>query len=422
MRNRILLSVLMVTLITIAKAQAPQQLNFQGIARKAAGEPITYQNISVRLSVLDSANGGQVAYTETRSVMTNYVGLFNIVIGSNGATNVSGAMGSVNWASGKKYIKLEIDPNGRNSYTLAGITQLQSVAYALSATPSGNAGGDLTGFYPSPVITNSAVTTSKIADGSVTLAKLSPDVAAVLSTNVTAQLAAKLNVSDTAAMLSTYAGKAATNAALATKLKIADTALMLNPYASKASTNAGLATKLNIADTAAMLSGYLTSANVSTKLNIADTAAMLTPYASKTSTNAGLATKLNIADTSAMLSGYLTSANVSNKLNIADTAAMLSGYLTSANVSNKLNVSDTAAMLSGYLTSANVSNKLNVSDTAAMLSGYLTSANVSNKLNVSDTAAMLSGYLTSANISNKLNVSDTAAMLSGYLTLNVSAC
>ncbi len=43
---------------------------------------------------------------------------------------------------------------------------------------------------------------------------------------------------------------------IALKLNIADTAAMLSPYATVASSTAGLNTKVNIADTASMLSPY----------------------------------------------------------------------------------------------------------------------------------------------------------------------
>src|SRR6185437_2366873 len=143
--KKIALMVLLTASIVVAKAQVPQQLNYQGIARNASANPITFQNITVRLSVIDNALGGQTVYQETRRVKTNYVGLFNIVIGSPGATDVSGTIGGVNWSTGQKDLKIEIDPNGTNNFSLAGITPLQSVPYALSASPAGTASGDLTG-------------------------------------------------------------------------------------------------------------------------------------------------------------------------------------------------------------------------------------------------------------------------------------
>src|SRR5690242_405714 len=198
MRRRILLAGLMMMVIAIAKAQVPQQLNYQGIARNASGNPITYQNITVRISIIDNAAGGQMVYRETRRVQTNYVGLFNIVVGSPGATDVVGSMSSVNWSTGQKSLKLEIDPNGLNNFSLAGVTELESVPYALSASPAGAASGDLSGNYPAPVIANNAVTSGKIADGSVGVSKLTPEVITSISN--------KLNVSDTASMLAPYAG------------------------------------------------------------------------------------------------------------------------------------------------------------------------------------------------------------------------
>ena len=102
----------MLVFVATAHAQIPQQLNYQGIARNASGEPISTHIITVRLSIIDSASNGIVTYQETKTVSTNYVGLFTIVICAPGGINVIGTMASVNWNTGKKYIKLEIDPNG----------------------------------------------------------------------------------------------------------------------------------------------------------------------------------------------------------------------------------------------------------------------------------------------------------------------
>src|SRR4051812_32910997 len=112
MFKRIAMTLILGAIVFAVSAQVPQQMNYQGIARNANGEPITFQSITVRLSFIDSASGGQVVYRETRSVRTNYVGLFNIVIGSAGATALNGSIQDINWASGRKFIKLEIDPHG----------------------------------------------------------------------------------------------------------------------------------------------------------------------------------------------------------------------------------------------------------------------------------------------------------------------
>ena len=191
------------------QGQTPQQLNYQAVARKADGSPISFQDITVRISIIDSATSGfpsdRVPYAETRKVKTNFAGLFNIVIGGPDALSFSGALKNVNWVTGKKFIRVEIDPAAGNNYILLGLTELQSVPYALfalnsnnsSGSISGAASGDLTGSYPSPSIAAKVITTEKLADSSITLQKLSSTIQTTLSNAI--------SVSDTAAMLKGYA-------------------------------------------------------------------------------------------------------------------------------------------------------------------------------------------------------------------------
>ncbi len=158
-------------------AQAPNLMNYQGVARNAVGNVLANQSIGLKLSILNSV-GGTVVYSETRTLLTNAFGLFNVVVGGPGATSTTGTIAGVNWGvgGGAKYLQVEIDPAGGTNYTNVGTTQLVSVPYAMNAagaSPIGTAGGDLLGSsYPNPVIAPLVVTTGKLADGAVTTQKL----------------------------------------------------------------------------------------------------------------------------------------------------------------------------------------------------------------------------------------------------------
>ena len=77
---------------------------------------------------------------------------------------------------------------------------------------------------------------------------------------------------------------------------------MLSPYATVANSTSGLNLKVNISDTASMLNTYartqrmidslsLVQSRIDLKLNLADTAAMLSPYATVANSTSGLKLK-----------------------------------------------------------------------------------------------------------------------------------
>lgn len=132
--KKLLLNALLVLAGFAAQAQAPAKFNYQGIARAGSGLPLASQAISMRISIVDGTPTGTVVYAETQSATTNAYGLYNVAIGS--GTVVTGTMASVNWSSGNKYIKVELDPAGGTSYTDLGTTQLLSVPFAMYAANS----------------------------------------------------------------------------------------------------------------------------------------------------------------------------------------------------------------------------------------------------------------------------------------------
>lgn len=141
--KKIVLSIGFVMAFMAAQAQAPSKFNYQGIARSGSGQPIAAQAIALRLSVLDGSATGTAVYVERQTATTNAYGLYNVAIG--GGTPVTGTLAGVNWASGNKYIKVELDPAGGTAYSDIGTTQLLSVPYAMYAAagatgPAGPAG------------------------------------------------------------------------------------------------------------------------------------------------------------------------------------------------------------------------------------------------------------------------------------------
>jgi hypothetical protein len=114
-------------------AQVPNQFNYQAVARNSVGQNIPNANIRVRFTILDGSATGTSVYSEVRVLTTNQLGLFTAPIGGAGAINVIGNFANINWATGKKFIKVEVDPLGGTSFTTLGNTEMLSVPYALYA-------------------------------------------------------------------------------------------------------------------------------------------------------------------------------------------------------------------------------------------------------------------------------------------------
>lgn len=131
------LSIFLLVVIT-AQAQAPAFFNYQGTARNSVGNALVNQTIKLRLTIHDGSAIGLITYSETRTLITNAFGLFSVQVGGAGATNVIGSIAGTNWGVGTKWMQVEIDPQGGNTFKDIGTTQLTSVPYSLFATQSGD--------------------------------------------------------------------------------------------------------------------------------------------------------------------------------------------------------------------------------------------------------------------------------------------
>lgn len=117
-------------------AQAPQRFNYQAVLRNASNALLSNQNVGLRISILKDSPSLSPVYVELHSVSTSSSGLISLEIGSGKV--VSGSISTINWGSGKYYIKTESDPLGGTNYSLSATMQLLSVPYALNASFSDN--------------------------------------------------------------------------------------------------------------------------------------------------------------------------------------------------------------------------------------------------------------------------------------------
>jgi hypothetical protein len=134
--KRLLLIISIVIGINISLiAQSPQKFNYQAVVRDNVGAVIKNQIVSFRIAIVKNNASGSEVYAETHTITTNDFGLVNLEVG--GGTIISGSMASIDWGADIYFIKIGLDINGGNNYTLMGSSQLIAVPYSLYAERSG---------------------------------------------------------------------------------------------------------------------------------------------------------------------------------------------------------------------------------------------------------------------------------------------
>jgi len=354
--------VLFVSSLTNTSAQTG--LNFQGVARTSNNVLLASQDITVKLSILQSSTLGIPEYVEIRKVKTNAQGLFTLVIGDTGTISTLGNFSEIDWKSNPKFLKIEFDPTAGNNFITMGITQFQYVAYAkfANSVPAEN----LVGVVP---VARGGTGSSSLSSLKTTLSidkvNNTADSLKPISKLTQTALELKLNAADT----SKYTKTVYSDSVWLKKLNIADSA---NAYVTPFKLTSYNLTKGNGAVTIDTTS---LSNRINLKFNSTDTAILLRKT-DTTSLSNRINLKFNSTDTTILLRKTDTSTlsnRINFKLNISDTTLLLRKADTTSlsnRINLKLNITDTTLLLKKSDTT-NLSNrinfKLNISDTSNLL-------------------------------------------------------
>ncbi len=342
--KRLFYSVFVTLLFSLSALAQNEGINFQGVARNAAGEVLVSQKINLRLSILLGSETGAVAYMETRQVTTNPQGVFAVVLGDDKALTKSTNFSSINWTPSPKFIKVEMDPNAGSSYLVMGTSRLQAVPFAFYA--NGVDAGNVKGVLP-------------LSSG---------------GTGVTSMTELKTSLG-----LDVF-----NNAALETKVdKVAGKGLSTNDYTTAEKNKLEAITGTNTGDQD--LSGYATTTQLATKANASDVITGLGTKANASDVTTSLATKANASDVTTSLATKANTADVTTSL--ATKVDKVTGKGLSTNDYTTAEKTKLAAVsgtntgdqdLSGYATTAQLATKANASDVTTSLA---TKEDVSNKSN-----------------------------------------
>lgn len=143
-------------------SQAPSKFSYQAVVRNSSGTVVPNgTNVNFRFTIRDGSTSGSVLYQETQAKTTNNnFGLVNLEIGA-GTLQQGAYPTAAQWASGLKFLQVEIDPAGGTAFSDLGASQLTSVPYANFAGASATSAG-LTGTVQPSQLTADGATSGQV--------------------------------------------------------------------------------------------------------------------------------------------------------------------------------------------------------------------------------------------------------------------
>lgn len=190
--KKLLIFLVLMALIVSASAQVPQKMSYQAVIRNSNKVLITNKTVSMIISILQN---NTPVYVELHTATTNDNGLVTVEIG-NGIV-LSGTFTGIDWSAGSHYIKTETDPTGGSDYSIVGQSELLSVPYALYAGNGSAGGGTNTILDDATISTTKTWSSSKISE-ELSLKNYIPSLATKMSGDATMDTAGVVTISNNA--------------------------------------------------------------------------------------------------------------------------------------------------------------------------------------------------------------------------------
>ncbi len=132
MKKHFILAFALLLTCLFAQAQGlPQGINYQAVARDTKGALLGSKTIELKISLRADEAQGKRVYEETHRVVTNELGLFNLIVGEGQA--VTGAFADVPWSEHHIWMEIALDEAGKGDYTAISASRLMAVPYAFHA-------------------------------------------------------------------------------------------------------------------------------------------------------------------------------------------------------------------------------------------------------------------------------------------------
>ncbi len=335
-QTALLLVVLCTTATTYAQvSQAPDGIQFQALATDANGHPAAGRVIYVKDAIVAKTATGTIVYSETFKVTASSAGIFTIVLGKGTYASGVSSIANIDWANGPFFLNLKIavEPtvptaswNVNNEYVDLGTSQFWSVPYALYA-------GNVKGADAKLNISDTAAMLKPYFTSINLKANIESPTFTGTVRGITKAMVGLGNVDNTADLDKPVS--TATQAALDLKANTADVTTALALKANAADVTTALALKANTADVNNALdlkvdkvSGKALSTNDYTTAEKTKLAAItgtntgdqdLSALAVAADVNSALALKANAADVNAALALKANGASVANSINTINT-------------------------------------------------------------------------------------------------------